>query len=360
MVREVADRLASLFCDDKIEVICVLGAPYVGKTWLLNHIMGIKRSKEVRVFDDVNTYERFSEIIERKISDSRKYIVAGRLAEKKCKEIIDNKMTVEYVRVYPMNFSEFKVAIPKTYDIDQMGMLKIYMLVGGLPEAVRIFMESGNIDITRQKQGQLYAEIVSILTTKARKVIEAVVMQEISDSTGFSLRKIDSNAREREYAKIIEELLDIGLIEKIDRFAPKEDKEVRKYRLKLYDIGLYTMVCNLSVKDLFNWNDKSMQNILYDFYYRELRNYINIEIETIKYWKKDRAKAKIPMLIEKRVEEEKVWIAVTLQDKEECLSRSVQSFIKEYPKTTVINVQIPTIDKVIDGQKLYYKISHNT
>ena len=36
MVRQVAKKLASLFCDEKIDVICVLGGPYVGKSWLVN------------------------------------------------------------------------------------------------------------------------------------------------------------------------------------------------------------------------------------------------------------------------------------------------------------------------------------
>ena len=52
MVRQVADKLASLFRDENIKVICVLGGPYVGKTWLVNHILETEKCNGIKVFDN--------------------------------------------------------------------------------------------------------------------------------------------------------------------------------------------------------------------------------------------------------------------------------------------------------------------
>ena len=61
MVRQVAKKLASLFCDEKIDVICVLGGPYVGKSWLVNSC--ISKDDKIMVFDDINSYDDFLKLV---------------------------------------------------------------------------------------------------------------------------------------------------------------------------------------------------------------------------------------------------------------------------------------------------------
>lgn len=358
MVRQVAEKLASLFRDEKIKVICVLGGPYVGKTWLVNHIYRTEKNISIRIFDNVNTYDEFEEIILEKRNGYEKYVIVGRLDEKRCKALIGSSLMVEYLMLYPMNFCEFRLAVPISYNIYISEMLKLYMMVGGLPEVVRTFVQTGDLDIVRQKQRKLFEEINCKLTVKAQNVIKEVIRQELSESTGFCVRQIDRNARERDYARIIEELISTGLIERIERYASVDDMDTRKYRLKFFDIGIYSMLNDLRLENICGRGEAWNKEMLYDFYGKELRTYIDRKVEVIKYWKKNRAKAKINIIIE-RDREERV-VAVSLRDKKNSISKSTMSFIQEHPKSKSINIHMPTLDKVTDGRELYKRICHNT
>ena len=359
MVRQVAEKLASLFRDEKIQVICILGGPYVGKTWLVNHIYRTEKNDSIRIFDNVNTYDELEEIIAKKRNGLEKYVIVGRLDEERCKAIVGSDIVVEYLMLYPMNFREFRLAVPVSYNICESKLLKLYMLVGGLPDVVKTFVQTGDINSVRQKQCQLFEEINSKLTAKAQNVINEVIRQELSEGTGFCIRQIDKNAREREYAKIIEELVSDGLIEKVERYAPGYDIDARKYRLKFFDIGIYSMINDLQLDKICGRGEDWNKDLLYDFYSKVLRTYIDRKVETIKYWKKNRAKAKIHITIE-RLQGEKRVIAISLIDKKKSISRSAMSFEQEYPASRSINVCMPTLDKVTDGYELYSKICHNT
>ena len=100
--------------------------------------------------------------------------------------------------------------------------------------------------------------------------------------------------------------------------------------------------------------------LLYDFYYKELRTYINSSECVIKYWKKYRAKAKLAMVIEKYENHHIRYIPILISDGNNSISKSVQSFSKEYSVTTPICIPVPNADKVIDGWELHEKICNNT
>ena len=359
MVRQVAERLASLFCDENIKVICVLGGPFVGKTWLVNYVLESENKDCIKVFDNVNTYDEFEEIIEQKEEDE-KYVIVGRLGLEGCKARVDKDVTAEYVMVYPMNYKEFVLAMPVSLNIYEIEMLKIYMMVGGLPEVVKMFVQTGDIDIVRDRQCQLLEEICNSLTVKARKVVDEVIKQELLDNPGFCVRQIDSNARDREYAQVIEELVNMGLIERYKRLLADGDGDRRKYKLKIYDIGIYSMALDLRICDLCSSVDDWNRNLLYDFYYKELRTYIDRSNCAIKYWRKCRAKAKIAIVMEKSENENIRYMPVTFYDRRNSISRSAQSFIKDYSGTISISVPMPTKDKVTDGCELYKKMCNNT
>ena len=361
MVRQVAERLAGLFRDEKIDVICVLGGPYVGKTWLVNHILDSEKINSVEVFDNVNSYDEFENIMKHKFNSQKRYVIVGRLLQERCKELIENNLQVGYVNLYPMNYYEFSLAVPKVYNISNGDLLKMHMLVGGLPEVVKTFVQTGDIECVRQKQRQLFEYIKAILMAKGQKVINSVIEQELSDGSGFCIRKIDKNARDRDYGIVIEELISMGVIEKIDRLVSEDDRDVRKYRLSFYDLGIYSMIKDFDITNLCDRYGDRNKALIENFYYKELRTYIDKETEVIKYWKKYRAKAKIAIVIEKLDNrEDKKYVTISLEDKVTGISRSAQAFMKEYSMTVPISVQMPTIDNVLEGQGVYYKISHIT
>ena len=361
MVRQVAERLASLFRDEKIQVICVLGGPFIGKTWLVNHILESEKNYSVEVFDNVNTYDEFEYIIKHKCNSLKRYVIVGRLLQEKCTELVGEDLQMEYVNIYPMNFREFSLAVPKAYNISNGELLKRYMLVGGLPEVVKNFVQTADIESVRKKQRQLFENIKAVLKVKGQKVIDSVIEQEVSGGSGFCIRKIDKNARERDYGSVIEELISMGLIEKVERLLSFDDRDVRGYRLSFYDMGIYSMIMELKDINLCNRYGEWDKRLLENFYYKEMRTYIDKQIDAIKYWKKYRGKAQIPIVIEKLGDkEDKRYVTISLLDKKVGISKSAQAFMREYPMTIPVSVLMPTIDNVLEGYGLYNKTSHIT
>ena len=359
MVRQVAERLASLICDENIQVICVLGGPFVGKTWLVNHVLDSMNNACIKVYDNVNSYDAFREIIANKKDNIEKYIIVGRLLQVGCEEIIGKETNTAYVSMYPMNYSEFNLAVPKAYNISAIDLLKMYMLVGGLPEVVKMFTQTGHIERVRERQRQIYEKIREELSIKGQKIINSVIEQELSNGSGFCIRGIDKNARDRDYGHIIDELINMGVIEKVERLLSEDGLDVRKYKLSFYDLGIYSMIMNVNANHLDKNYGQGDKSLFENFYYKELRTYIDKQTEAIKYWKKYRAKAKLSIIIEGKDSENR-YTLVSLEDKIRTIPRSVQSFIKEYPMAKYINVQMPIRDKVLDGHELYNKIRHIT
>lgn len=358
MIRQVAKRLASLFCDEKIDVICVLGGPYVGKSWLVNSY--ISKKNKLMVFDDINSYDDFLKLIKAQRISRVKYIIIGRLLEDGCRKLVDENINISYVIVYPINFAEFRGLIPKGNNIEPMEMLKMYMLVGGLPEVVKVFLDTGDVDKVRRKQIQLLNGLEEELGRKERAIIKSVIAQEQSKGTGFFLSKIDRNARKREYEESLKNLLDMGIIEKQWRFAPVENADVRKYRLYIYDIGLYLAAIGMDIQRFANCYEEWDKKVLYKFYLLDLRTYIDKSHEIIMYWNRHKGKANISIIIKRKCGEDELLFPIGIKEKVELLDKSVQVFVKEYCDVRPINIGIPSIEKVEDGLDLYSKIRNIT
>ena len=359
MVRQVAKRLAGLFCDEKIDIVCVLGGPYVGKSWLVESYVSGDRDNGRLVFDNINSYEEFKKIVDEKTKCGEKCIIVGRLLEEKCRQYEREGIRIEYVNVYPLNFAEFKVVMPKKYNIQPMQMLKIYMLVGGLPEVIKVFLDTGDIDKVRRKQVEILQRIEEETDRKQRAIIKSVIAQEQCDGTGFFLSKIDRNARKREYEGALNSLLDMGVIEKRLRYAPKLNVDVRKYKLHIYDLGLYLTAIEFNNIQFINSYKGWDKRLLYKFMIMDLRTYIDKREEMIMYWSKYKAKANIPMIIKVERGMEEILFPVGIKENVRLLDKSVSVFMKEYINVRPINMKIPLMEEVEDGLDLYYRISNN-
>lgn len=358
MIRQVAKRLASLFCDEKIDVVCVLGGPYVGKSWLVNSY--ISKDDKMMVFDDINSYDEFLKLIKAQRISQVKYIIIGRLLEDRCRRLVNGNINISYVNVYPINFAEFSALIPKSYSIEPLEILKMYMLVGGLPEVVKVFLDTGDLEKVRCKQLQIMNKLEGEMDRKEKALIKSVVAQEQNKSTGFFLSKIDRNARKREYEESLENLLDMGIIEKQWRFDPMKNADVRKYRLYIYDIGLYLAAVGADIQGFANCYEEWDKQLLYKFYLLDLRTYIDKSHEIIMYWSRHKGKANISIIINKKCGEGGLLFPIRIKEKVELLDKSVQVFVKEYPNVNPFNICVTSMEKVEDGMDLYSKIRNIT
>ena len=78
------------------------------------------------------------------------------------------------------------------------------------------------------------------------------------------------------------------------------------------------------------------------------------------YWEKVRAKAKIPIVIEKNMNEIKLLIPVAIISKENIIPKNIQSFFKENRNAVPFYIKYPTADKVVEGQVVFNILSNIT
>lgn len=140
--------------------------------------------ESVFVFDEVQKYPKARELVKYLVADGRyDYIETGSLIsiKKNVKDIVIPSEEEEMV-LQPLDFEEFlnacsdEVTIPflrDTYHARKplgnmlkpvMEKLRIYMLIGGMPQAVNEYLSSGNIDqVERVKRGiiKLYREDIA-------------------------------------------------------------------------------------------------------------------------------------------------------------------------------------------------------
>ena len=126
-----------------------------------------------------------------------------------------------------------------------------YCVLGGMPEVVKLYIESGNFSGTLDVQNQIrldyeedvrkYAE--GLDQTKIISVYRSVPAQLAKENKKFQFNKINKNARSREYMGCIEWLIDAGVIMECNclrypELPLKGNIEESKYKLYYPDTGL--------------------------------------------------------------------------------------------------------------------------
>ncbi len=141
-------------------------------------------------------------------------------------------------------FNENELSIFKSLFLD-------YCVLGGMPDVVKLYIESGTFSGTLEVQEQIrldyeedvrkYAE--SLDQTKIISVYRSVPAQLAKENKKFQFNKIEKNARSREYTGCIEWLIDAGVITECNclqfpELPLKGNVEENKYKLYYPDTGL--------------------------------------------------------------------------------------------------------------------------
>lgn len=193
---------------------------------------------------------------------------------------------VNYLDLHPMAFDEYLEALGQGQFADilrsgDMEMadafherleehLKTYMYVGGMPEAVTEYVESGDFERVRQVQTELingyerdFAKHVPNPTTTERirqtwKSVPRQLARE-SDMKRFTYAAIEEHARGRDYRDAVAWLIDAGLVTKVERISkpgiPLAGYADSSYfKLYLLDIGLLGAMTSLDASSIIMGN----------------------------------------------------------------------------------------------------------
>lgn len=268
---------------------------------------------------------------------------------------------IKQVKMYPLSYDEFKESVRDSYLADMqktmssIDILRLYLAVGGMPECVELLLRKEELSVIREKQLDIIRRICERLGrkrntdgVKGHKLLSSIAYQAIEDGAGFALCKLHKNARVREYAHIIDELEGCGVIYRINRYNLEQSAHMQTYKLHIVDVGLAGALAHIEVDDILHnehmlWWRRGYH--LWRFVASELLLGGYTDIWDICYWHKQRAKARLPLILVEKISKEVVIINLSMP-KAYSYSKSIDAFIEESQDVKVKNI---SIQNIIDG-----------
>lgn len=183
---------------------------------------------------------------------------------------------VEFLNMYPMTFSEFLIAdncenlveymksikdiqsIPDIFFNQLEEKLKAYFIIGGMPEAVKAWVNEKDIELVNKIQENIlkaYENDFSKHTqnSEANKISliwNSIPSQLAKENKKFLYQTVKEGARAREYENALNWLNDANLIYKIYNvrktdFPLKAYNDLSAFKIYMNDIGLLRRMSNL-------------------------------------------------------------------------------------------------------------------
>ncbi len=191
----------------------------------------LKERKSLIVFDEVQFQPLARQAIKSFVKDHRyDYIETGSLISiRKNTANILIPSEEERISMFPMDYEEFRWALGDTATIPLLRSVwehpqplkeahrklmrdfRLYMLVGGMPQAVAAFIESNNFEVVDYEKRlilDLYDEDFNKIdpTGKASRLFSAIPAQLNSNTSRYQISKVIPKARTEDFLELISEM----------------------------------------------------------------------------------------------------------------------------------------------------------
>ena len=268
---------------------------------------------------------------------------------------------VNEIAVYPMNFEEFLLAkgetekykLLKTKDFQTINLLhekfvdllRQYYYVGGMPEAVKEYVETGALNEVRRIQTELLRGYELDFSKHApkeqveriRMVWRSVPSQLFKDNKKFVYGALRDGARAKDFEMAIQWLLDAGLVYKVPRctkLALPLDiyEDLSAFKLYLMDVGLLGAMVNTEPVQVL------MSNQIFSEYKGGMtENYVLQQMKSkgvapIYYHKADNSRLELDFVIQK---DGKV-LPIEVKAEENVRANSLTTLLSQQPDMTAV------------------------
>jgi hypothetical protein len=246
----------------------------------------LKTRRSVIIFDEVQLEPKARQAIKHLVKDGRyDYIETGSLISirKNIEDILIPSEEVE-VNMYPMDYEEFKWALGDSVsmamlrkcftdktsvgdDINRLLMrdFRLYMLVGGMPQAVSVYLETNNLErVDRIKRNiiQLYENDFYRIdsTGNAAKLFHHIPAQLNSNANRYLSWSATNGTRSEELGEILSEMRE-SMVVNMAYHANDPNAgmslhlDTNRFKMYVGDIGLFVT--------LAFWDKKSTENVIY-------------------------------------------------------------------------------------------------
>lgn len=231
-----------------------------------------------------------------------------------------------FLDIHPLSFEEFVLAVDKPLRLQPLQdgnwsildglhglyetLLRKYLYVGGMPEAVAEFAATGDYAAVRRIQSEILqsydADFVKHappeLLGKIRLLWQNVPAQLAKENKKFIYTALKSGARAREYETALQWLDDAGMISQVFRVSPPRlplfsYQDFSAFKLYLHDVGLLGAMAGLTSKTLLEGN-----TLFTNFRGSLTEQYILQEIVasglTPYYWTSDSGNAEVEFVVQ--------------------------------------------------------------
>lgn len=232
---------------------------------------------------------------------------------------------VSILNLHPLSFGEFLTAIDKIFLRDMLenkndakkledifhnellDLLKLYFFIGGMPEAVKSYIDYKDLNKVRKIQKEILSGYETDFSKgpnalKLNNIWKTIPVQIAKENKRFVFSEISKNARYRDYAEEIQWLITSGYIIQSNRIkkpllplsAYKDDSF---FKLFILDIGLLGALLNLTPKLV------ASQNKLFSIYKGWFtENYVAQQLinkvkDKLFYWATSNSEAEIDFII---------------------------------------------------------------
>jgi predicted AAA+ superfamily ATPase len=259
---------------------------------------------------------------------------------------------VEFLKVHPMSFLEFLLAmnekglyqllegcnfsIISNFRDRYIELLKLYYVVGGMPEVVSKFTQSpSQLEEVKNMQESILNSYMqdfakhapSVLIPKILSVWKSLVSQLAKENKKFVYGILKSGARARDYEQAIDWLENYGLIHKIYAvnklaFPLQAYRDLKSFKIYALDVGLLSRMANLEISIVLEDNSffQEFKGALSEqFVLQELKV---SNFESISYWTNQNGVAELDFVFEKN----RTFYPLEVKANENLQSKSLKIF----------------------------------
>lgn len=262
---------------------------------------------------------------------------------------------VNILKLYPMSFVEFLCAngeeqlaqYAKNYESDKnitfkekyIRYLKSYYFVGGMPEAVKSFVENKDYGEVRAIQNEILTLYENDFSKhidnrseleRTRMVWNSIPVQLAKENKKFFFGQIKKGARSAEYEISIQWLIDCGLLYKVycvnkPGMPLKSYRELNAYKLFTLDVGLLGAMSELDVKSLLEGN-----RVFVEFKGAMSEQYVLQQLLTTEYtpyyYSNEQSRNEIDFLIQVNSD----IVPIEVKAEENVYSKSLRAFMDKF------------------------------
>lgn len=337
---------------------------------ILSHIAGVSivREKTLIVFDEVQLCERALTSLKYFCEEAPEYhiIVAGSLlgvAVNRAKFSFPVGK-VDMKTLYPMDMEEFMLALgeddlvkrirqsfatdtplPSALHDKAMLLYRQYLVVGGMPECVRQFVDTKDYILVRHTQDTILASYLNDMSKynnlneikKTRLAYDNITVQLSKKNTRFQYKLIKKGGRASEFENAIEWLCLSGIVSQVYKVEnvrkPLENyRDIDSFKIYVSDLGLLCAKKDLAANDILYMVDE-----LNDFKGGMTENYVNVQLTingyTTYYWESDRG-AEVDFVIQR----ESRLIPVEVKSADNTKAKSLKVYIDTYKPAYAIKL----------------------